>query len=150
MSQTFANLLTHIVFSTKDRAPSIRQDFRPDLHAYLGGIVRNLDGQALLINGTGDHVHALVWLPPTAAIAEAVRTLKANSCRGVHENHDPRNGFAWQAGYGVFSVSQSNASSVVRYIRDQEKHHRSRSFQEELLAFLKKNTIAYDERYIWS
>jgi REP element-mobilizing transposase RayT len=148
MAQTFTNLLTHIIFSTKERVSSIRPEFQSDLHAYLGGIIRNLEGQALRVNGMPDHVHLLVWLPPTVAIAEALRVLKANSSRWVHDSPG-RSSFAWQAGYGAFSVSQSNVSGVVRYLQEQERHHRRMSFQEELLAFLKKNHIAYDERTIW-
>ena len=148
MSQTFTDLLTHIVFSTKDRVASIRPDLRSDLHAYLGGIARNMKGQALTVNGPSDHVHLLVWLPPTVAIAEALRILKSNSSRWVNESRGHHD-FAWQAGYGAFSVSQSNVSAVMRYIQEQEKRHRHMSFQEELIAFLKKHHIAYDERYIW-
>ena len=149
MAQTFTNLLTHIIFSTKDRAPNIRRELRPDLHAYLGGIIRNLDGQALLVNGPADHVHLLAWLPPTLAIAEALRVLKANSSRWVHQTYPGQRAFAWQAGFGAFSVSQSQAPSELKYIRDQERHHRRKAFQEEFLTFLKRNRIAYDERYIW-
>jgi REP element-mobilizing transposase RayT len=127
---------------------SIRPELKPDLHAYMGGIIRNLAGQALIVNGTADHAHLLVWLPPTLAIAEALRVLKANSSRWVHETQG-RRAFAWQAGYGAFSVSHSNTSAVVKYIQSQESHHRKISFQEEFLALLKKNNIAYDERYIW-
>jgi REP element-mobilizing transposase RayT len=148
MSQTFTNLLTHVIFSTKDRVASIRPDLRSDLHAYLGGIARNMKGQALVVNGPADHVHLLLWLPPTVAIAEALRVLKANSSRWVNESRG-HNQFEWQAGYGAFSVSQSNAPAVMKYIREQEKHHRRMTFQEELIALLKKNHIAYDERYIW-
>ena len=148
MAQTFTNLLTHIVFSTKDRVSSIGPELKADLHAYMGGIIRNLAGQAVIVNGMADHVHLLVWLPPTVAIAEALRVLKANSSRWVHERQGRRT-FAWQAGYGAFSVSHSNTSLVVKYIQEQEKHHRRISFQEEFLALLKKNNIAYDERYIW-
>jgi len=149
MAQTYTNLLTHIIFSTKDRESSIRPELRPDLHAYMGGIIHSLDGQALLVNGTGDHVHLLVWLPPTLAIADALRVLKANSSRWVHQTFPAQKAFAWQAGYGAFSVSHSNVPAVVRYIQDQQKHHRKKSFQEEFLAFLRRNKIAYDERYIW-
>jgi REP element-mobilizing transposase RayT len=127
---------------------SIRPELNPDLHAYMGGIIRNLAGQALIVNGMADHVHLLVWLPPTVAIAEALRVLKANSSRWVHDTQGRRT-FAWQAGYGAFSVSHSNTSVVVKYIQEQEKHHRRISFQEEFLALLRKNNIAYDERYIW-
>jgi REP element-mobilizing transposase RayT len=148
MAQTFTNLLTHIIFSTKDRMSSIRPELKSDLHAYMGGIIRNLAGQALIVNGMADHVHLLVWLPPTVAIAEALRVLKAYSSRWVHDTQGRRT-FAWQAGYGAFSVSQSNASAVVKYIQEQEKHHGRISFQEEFLRLLKKNNIVYDERYIW-
>jgi REP element-mobilizing transposase RayT len=95
-----------------------------------------------------DHVHLLLWLPPSVAIAEAVRIVKTNSSRWVHQKPGGR-GFGWQRGYGAFSVSQSNAASVVKYIREQEKHHQRVTFQEEFISFLKKNGVPYDERYIW-
>jgi putative transposase len=147
MAQTFTNLLTHIVFSTKDRVPLILPEFRPHLHAYLGGIVRELGGCARMINGTADHVHILAGLPPTLAIADALRVVKANSSRRV--GLEKTRHFGWQAGYGAFSVSESKATEVIRYIANQEQHHRKRTFQEEFLAFLKKHNIEYDERYIW-
>ncbi len=147
MAQTFTNLLTHIIFSTKDRMPVILPQFRPDLHAYMGGIIRELGGRARLINGTADHIHLLAGLPPTLAIADVLRVIKTNSSRWVREEKTRR--FGWQAGYGAFSVSESKAPEVMRYIANQEQHHRKRTFQEEFLAFLKKNNIEYDERYIW-
>ena len=149
MAHTFANLLTHVIFSTKDRQSLIAPDLKPDLLAYLGGIVRELKGKALTINSMPDHVHMLLWLPPNLAIAEAMRIAKTNSSRSVRQTRSRQNGFGWQTGYGAFSVSQSNAASVVKYIRDQEKHHRRVTFQEEFIAFLKKNGVDYDERYIW-
>jgi REP element-mobilizing transposase RayT len=149
MAHTFTNLWTHLIFSTKDRLPTIHPEFKADLWAYLGGITRSLDGQALIVGGTGDHAHSLVWLPPTLAVSDCLRVLKANSSRWVHETQSPRSQFAWQTGYGAFSVSQSNVSEVVNYIRCQEEHHKKLTFQEEFLAFLKKNNIAYDPRYIW-
>ena len=149
MSQTFSNLLTHVIFSTKDRVPAITTDLKPGLHAYMGGIVRRLEGKALAINGTADHIHRLLSLPPTLAVSDALRVIKTNSSRWVHDRRGNGGGFAWQAGYGAFSVSQSNQEDVIRYIARQEEHHHKMTFQEELLAFLKKNGIAYDERYIW-
>jgi REP element-mobilizing transposase RayT len=148
MAHTFANLLTHVIFSTKDRQSLISRDLKPDLLAYLGGIVRELQGECVAANSTPDHVHLLLWLPPVVAMAEAVRVIKTNSSRWVHEKSG-RRGFAWQTGYGAFSVSQSNAGSVVKYIREQEKHHQRVTFQEEFISFLKKNGVPYDERYIW-
>ena len=149
MAHTYANLLTHVIFSTKDREPLIAPNLKPDLLAYLGGIVRELQGKAVAANSMPDHVHMLLYLPPGVAIAEALRIVKTNSSRWVHRTRSRHRGFGWQTGYGAFSVSQSNAASVVEYIREQEMHHRRMTFQEELITFLKKNGVAYDERYIW-
>ena len=150
MAHTFTNLLAHVIFSTKDRKPYLDADLRPDVLAYLGGTVRQLKGKALIVNGTSDHVHLLVSLPPFVSISEVVRILKANSSRWIHESWASRKKFAWQEGYGAFSVSQSNTTSVRKYVEGQEQHHRKVSFQEEFLAFLKKHRIPYDPRYIWA
>jgi REP element-mobilizing transposase RayT len=136
-----------MIFSTHGRRPLIKSDFRADLFAYLGGIIREMDGTALIVNGTADHVHMLVRIRPAQSSAEIARVVKANSSRWVREKWDPE--FAWQPGYGVFSVSESNVAAVTKYIAGQEDHHRKHSFQEEYVAFLKKNNVAYDERYIW-
>jgi REP element-mobilizing transposase RayT len=141
--------MTHIIFSTKDRMPLIDSELKPELHAYLGGMVRELKGKAYSINGTADHVHMLVSLPPTIAISEALKMVKANSSRWASEKWRGRKIFGWQTGYGAFSVSKSNVSSVIKYIETQEEHHRNVSFQEEFIAFLKRHEIEYDERYIW-
>ncbi|MCA1630941.1 MAG: IS200/IS605 family transposase [Acidobacteria bacterium] len=146
MPHTFANLLTHIVFSTKDRAPLIKPETRPRLHAYLGGIVREEQGTAFAVNGTADHVHLLVSLPPALSLADAMRVLKTNSSRWM--NAAQRAPFAWQSGYGAFSVSRSNAGAVSQYIARQEEHHRKISFREEFIAFLRKHEIEFDERQI--
>ncbi|MBI3795903.1 MAG: IS200/IS605 family transposase [Deltaproteobacteria bacterium] len=149
MAHTFTNLLTHVIFSTKDRTPSIDAELKPQLFAYMGGIVREYNGTALMVNGTPDHVHLLLRLPPSVPIAEAMRVLKTNSSRWVHEKWSSRSAFGWQTGYGAFSVSQSNASAVLRYIGNQEEHHQKVSFQEEFIAYLQRHGIEYDERYIW-
>ncbi len=147
MSHTSGNILLHIIFSTRGRRPQIKPDFRADLFAYLGGIIREMRGTALIVNGTADHVHALLRVRPGHSASEIARVLKTNSSRWVHEKWDPK--FAWQTGYGVFSVSESNLPEVTKYIAEQEKHHQKQSFQEEFVAFLKKNNVAYDKRYIW-
>ena len=147
MAHTSGNILLHFIFSTKDRRPLINPDFSADLFAYLGGIVREMNGTALIINGTADHVHMLLRVRPVHSSSEIARVVKANSSRWMHEKWDSK--FAWQTGYGVFSVSESNVAAVTRYIAGQEEHHRKHSFQEEFVAFLKKNNVAYDERYIW-
>ena len=150
MAQAFTNLLTHLIFSTKDRAPLIDTELRQDLFEYMGGIIRELNSKALTINGAADHVHLLVSLSPTLAIADALRTLKANSSRWVHERRTGHLKFGWQAGYGAFSVSQSNAAGVIKYIAGQEEHHRKVTFQQEFVALLEKHKIPYDERYVWA
>jgi len=149
MAHTFTNLLTHVVFSTKHRLPQIDPELKAPLLSYMGGIVRELNGVALLVNGTADHVHLLVRLPPTVSIADALRIVKTNASRWVHEKWPSRSAFTWQTGYGAFSVSQSNATAVLRYIKNQEEHHRKVSFQQELIAYLRRHGIEYDERYIW-
>lgn len=149
MAHTFTNLLTHIIFSTKDRAPIIEVELKPELHAYLGGMVREIKGKAYSINGTIDHVHLLVSLPPTLALSEAMKVIKANSSRWVSGKWSGRKNFGWQTGYGAFSVSRSNVATVIRYIDNQEEHHRKMTFKEEFLEFLSKHGIEYDEHYIW-
>jgi putative transposase len=148
MSHTAGNLVLHLIFSTKDRQPLITPEIRADLFAYLGGIIREMHGTALIINGTADHVHMLVRIRPSHSAAEIARVVKTNSSRWVHEKYNLR--FAWQTGYGAFSVSESSVAAVSRYIATQEEHHKKLTFQEEYVAFLKKNKITYDERYIWS
>ena len=147
MSHTAGNVVLHLIFSTKDRQPLITSEIRNDLFAYLGGIIRELKGTALIVNGTADHVHMLVRIRPVHAAAQIARLVKANSSKWVHEKWNTR--FAWQTGYGAFSVSESNVGVVSRYIAAQEEHHKKHTFQEEYVAFLRKNNIPYDERYIW-
>jgi putative transposase len=147
MSQTAGNLLVHLVFSTKARQPLITPEIRSDLFAYLGGIIREMHGTALIINGTADHVHMLIRIRPVQSAAEVARVVKTNSSRWVREKWNAR--FTWQTGYGAFSVSESNVPAVSSYIATQEEHHRKLTFQQEYVAFLKRNKVAYDERYIW-
>lgn len=149
MSRTYTHLLTHVVFSTKNREPLIEPDLKSELHAYLGGLTRSLKGKAYAINGMPDHVHILMSLPPVVSISEALRFIKANSSGWVHDKWAQRSSFAWQLGYGAFSVSKSNVHSVVTYIQNQEQHHQKIGFKEEYLYLLDKHEIEYDERYVW-
>jgi putative transposase len=148
MAHTFTNLLLHLIFSTKNREPVLDPEVKPRLFPYLGGIIQELGGRPVLINGLADHVHILAILPATASISDVLRTLKANSSRWIHETFPALSGFAWQTGYGAFSVSESNREAVRRYIEDQDAHHQKMTFLEELVIFLKKHNIVYDERYI--
>lgn len=149
MAHTFANLLTHVIFSTKDRRPLIAADLKARLHPYLGGIIGEVNGIPIEIGGPADHVHLLIALPAPVAVSDAMRILKTNSSRWVHETWPDQADFAWQTGFGAFSVSQSAVNAVREYIAGQEKHHRRVSFQEEFIAFLNRHNISYDPRYIW-
>ncbi|HEX7379649.1 MAG TPA: IS200/IS605 family transposase [Pirellulales bacterium] len=149
MASTFTNLLYHVIFSTKNRIPCIDTALRQDLHAYLGGIVRELGGAALEIGGVADHVHLLVKLPPKIALSDFMRTLKANSSKWMNEEKLKLRKFGWQDGYSAFSVSKSQTPEVRSYIQNQEAHHQRKSYQDELRALLRRHEIEFDERYIW-
>jgi putative transposase len=149
MGHTYTNILTHVIFSTKDRLPYMTDDRRADVFAYIGGIVRELKGAALNVDGVADHVHVLVRLPAAMALAKAVEIMEANSSRWIHEHRVLHRTFAWQSGYAAFSVSESNVDAVAKYIGNQQEHHRRVTFQEELIALLERSHVHYDERYIW-
>lgn len=148
MPSTHLSLHYHLIFGTKERVASMPDDARPRIHAYLGGIVRGLDGMPLEVGGTADHVHLLVGLKATHCLADVLRTLKGDSSRWMHEQLELSR-FEWKEGYGAFTVSRSHLDSVREYVRAQEEHHRKRSFQEEYLSFLEKHEIEFDSRYLW-
>jgi putative transposase len=148
MPSTHTNLHYHIIFSTRDRHPSIHADWRPRLHAYMGGIIRNMEGVALAVGGVADHVHMLAGLKPTHRVSDVLRDLKKRSSAWVHDELGLGK-FAWQEGYGAFTVSRSDLGEVTGYINGQEDHHRRRTFQEEYLDFLKTEEITFDEKYLW-
>jgi REP element-mobilizing transposase RayT len=149
MAHTYTSLLIHVIFSTSGRTPFPCDAIRLDVHAYLGGILRELDAIPIAIGGTADHVHLLTRLPANLALADCLRIVKTNSSRWVKERWPQQRKFAWQGGYGAFSVSESRRAAVIRYIRDQAQHHRRISFQDEFLALLKNHRVEVDERYLW-
>lgn len=146
MAQSLSRVLIHSVFSTQCREPLIEDVWRSQLHAYLAGALNNMDCLALRVGGTSDHVHMLHVLARTICVADLVRELKMQSSKWAK---DRACGFAWQAGYGAFSVSESKADEVIEYINRQAEHHRHMGFQEEYRQFLKRHGIAFDERYVW-
>lgn len=146
MPHTHCTNLVHCVFSTKNRSDLITDEVRQALCAYIFGIARNLDIEILALGGTANHVHILMALPAKQSLSNAIRDLKANSSRWMAEKH-PR--FAWQEGFGAFSVSPSQAPAVKKYIRNQAEHHRKRDFEEEFLLLLKKSGVDYDPRYVF-
>jgi REP element-mobilizing transposase RayT len=148
MSDSYTNLLYHIVFSTKDRRPLITPAYEVRLYDYIGGTIRSLGGICLELNGTQDHVHLLAKLRPTRAVSDVLRELKANASGWMHEVFPSLKNFNWQRGYGAFTVSHSNVESVRRYMAGQKEHHQKVSFRDEFIQFLKANGIEYDERFI--
>jgi len=149
MPSTYTNLLYHIVFSTKVRRPFINPELGEELHPYIGGIIRDAGGEPIEIGGVADHVHILAKLPATLAVADALRLIKSNSSKWAGERPDLVRTFTWQTGYAAFTVSKSQVGTVREYIQNQERHHRRKTFKQELVSLLKKNDIEYDERYLW-
>jgi putative transposase len=145
MGSTYLSLHYHIVFSTKERRPYIADAWRARLHEYLGGTVRGLDGVPESVGGVNDHVHLLVGLRATHALADFVRELKKAARNWVHEEVQQK-AFAWQEGYGAFTVSPTSRKSVKRYILNQESDHRQRSYEDEFIAFLAQAEIEYDPK----
>jgi putative transposase len=148
MATTFANLLCHLVFSTKNRLPLIDADLQEPLYAYMGGIIRSEGGILLEIGGMPDHVHLLVKMKTDVSVALMVQKIKGKSSKWLNQRPGSSGRFEWQSGYGIFSVSASLVEKVRRYIRLQEEHHRRVSFRDELIALLERNGIPYDERYL--
>lgn len=148
MPSTHLSLHYHIVFSTKDRHPFIADQLRERLHEYLGGLIRAAEAIPEAVGGTQDHVHLLVGLRATHSLASFVQDIKQTLSRWIHETIGVKN-FAWQPDYGAFTVSVSNCAAVKTYITDQAEHHRTKTFQEEYLIFLKKHHVEYDEKYLW-
>jgi putative transposase len=149
LPSSYTHLLYHLVFSTKERRPLITPVLREELYPYMGGIVRNQRGILLEIGGMADHVHLVTRFRADVSVADIVRLIKANSSKWINERPDLISEFAWQTGYGAFTVSESQLSVVRHYVQNQEEHHRKLTFQEEFVSLLKKHGIEYDERYLW-
>jgi putative transposase len=149
MSQSFISMHCHLVFSTKNREPTIDRILQPRLLEYIGGIIARQDGVLLAAGGMPDHVHLLVSFAKEMSTSDLVRDVKANSSGWIHKGFPDKKSFAWQTGYGAFSVSYSNIPEVDAYIANQEDHHRVRTFKEEFLAFLARHNLKWDERYVW-
>jgi len=147
MASTFLSLHYHLVFSTKDRRPSIRPEWCARLHEYLGGTVNGLGGISQQVGGVADHVHLLVGLKATHCLADVMRELKKASSVWVHEEVGLR-AFAWQEGYAAFTVSATVREAVRHYIANQEEHHRTKSFREELVEMLNKAGVEYHPQHL--
>ena len=142
MPSTFHSLHTHYIFSTKDRHPYFTEEIISDIHAYLGGIIRHLDAKPIMVGGVADHVHMLIGQKTTQCPADLVREIKKASTNWLQEKH--RN-FAWQEGYGAFTVSPERLSVISKYIENQPKHHEKKSFRDEWIEMLRYANIEFDE-----
>ncbi len=148
MSHTYSSNRIHVIFSTKQREKRLREDIQPKLWAYIAGIARNHKFEALEIGGAEDHCHALILLPAPMPLSKAVQTLKGCSSKWLNDTGAAETNFAWQEGYGAFSVSASQTDGVVEYIKSQPEHHKKRTYEEEFLEFLKRHGINYDPAHV--
>ncbi|NLD93231.1 MAG: IS200/IS605 family transposase [Fibrobacter sp.] len=149
MPQSLSKILLHIVFSTKNRAKIILPELESELHAYLAEICRAHNCNAYRVGGTENHIHIACSLPRTITVSKLLEEIKTNSSKWMKSKSSKCSSFAWQSGYGVFSISQSHLQSLVHYIENQHKHHGIKSFEDELLEFFKSYQIEFDEKYVW-
>ena len=148
MPSTHLSLNYHVIFSTKNRELWFEKEFLSELHSYLGGVLNGLNCQSLRVGGVQDHVHLLFAMPAHINLSDVIRELKKQSSIWIKEQLS-RSQFAWQTGYGAFTVSASALPDVRKYIQNQEEHHRDTSFQDEYIHFLKKSGVEYDANYLW-
>ena len=149
MADTYTGLYIHYVFSTKNREAIIAEHVQERIWAFMGGIARENRMKALCIGGVADHVHLLISMPTTISVAKTMQLIKGGTTAWVHDTYPGMRHFAWQEGYGAFSVGERDLDTEIAYINNQREHHRTRSFQEEYRELLKKNGVEYDERYLW-
>jgi putative transposase len=150
MGSTLTNLVYHVIFSTKGRGQFIIPEIRNELLHYMRGIIKGEGGVLLQAGGTADHIHIIIRLKPVHSLSEMMRKIKGNSSKWINEQNRLKHKFAWQEGYGAFTVSESRIPAVIRYAREQEIHHKKQTFKDEFIRILKQHRVAYDERYIWT
>jgi putative transposase len=149
MANTYTQIHIQIVFAVEGRQNLLQAEHNDELQKYITGIISGQNQKLLAINNMPDHVHLLIGLRPDLSLSELVRDIKANSSRFINEKRWFPGRFSWQEGFGAFSYSRSQIDAVIRYIRDQQRHHTRRTFREEYLELLRKFEIDFDERYIF-
>ena len=149
MPQSLTQLYTHLIFSTKHREPYLDSDIRPKVHGFLATVVRELDSPYVVVGGVTDHVHLLFDMGKMHAPMELVEKIKRESSKFIKTLAEAYKDFYWQRGYAMFSVSPTHREEVEKYVRNQEEHHQKKTFQEELLGFLNRYGIEYNEEYMW-
>jgi len=150
MSQSLADIVLHIVFSTKNREPLILPEIEHELFQYVCGTARQLQCPIIKINGVEDHIHILLHLGRTISVSKLISELKSSSSRWVKTKGDKYRYFCWQDGYGAFSVSRPIIDSAINYISNQKEHHKTETFKEEFIRMLQRAKIDYDEKYLWN
>ena len=149
MAQSLSKILLHIIFSTKNRSDLILDELEEELHAYLAASIRSNGSNAYRIGGTQNHIHIACTLSRTITVSKLIETIKTSSSKWMKKKDKRCNDFSWQAGYAIFSLGQSQLSTLLKYIERQKEHHRKKTFKEELLEFMKNYGVDYDERYLW-
>ncbi len=149
MSQSLADIVLHLVFSTKDRHPWIHSSIEEELFMYISGLSKQLNCPVIKINGMEDHIHILLHLGKTISFSDLISELKSNSSRWIKAQGKEYDQFYWQRGYGIFSVSRPNIETAAAYISRQKEHHKTISFKDEFLSMLKRSQMTYDETYLW-
>lgn len=149
MAQSLSKVLLDLIFSTKNRRPWIIDPLQPRLHAYLAGACKNLNSHAYRVGGTENHVHIACTLPRTLSISNLLEEIKKASSAWMKTQDPSRAHFTWQAGYGAFSLGQSQLESLITYIDNQQEHHRKRTFKEEMIEILDRYGVEFDRRYLW-
>ena len=150
MGSTLANLVYHVIFSTKNRESLILPNIRDELYRYIGGITKGEGGVLLRIGGMPDHIHMVIKLKPVHSLSYILQKIKGNSSKWINETNRTAIRFSWQSGFGAFTVSESQIPVVIRYVKEQENHHRKRSFKDEFVEILERHRVNYDERYLWN
>ena len=148
MAQSLAKNYIHIVFSTKNRVSTMRKEDLAEIFSYIAGLIKNCECNSISVGGTTNHVHILCTLNKNLALSKFITTIKTNSSKWLHQKEDYYRAFAWQEGYGAFSVSQSQIDKTIEYIAKQEEHHKKTDARDEFISLLKAYNIEYDERYI--
>ncbi len=149
MANTYTQLYVHVVFAVKGRQNMISPKWKEELYKYITGIVTNHGQKLMIINGMPDHLHILIGMKPDIALSDLVRDIKSNSSKFINEKGLTIGKFAWQNGFGAFTVGQSQRENVINYIKTQEEHHRHKTFREEYLGFLQAYQIAYNDQYVF-
>ncbi|MFH1259245.1 MAG: IS200/IS605 family transposase [Elusimicrobiota bacterium] len=149
MSGSFLYIGIHFIFSTKNRVNIITSEIKDRLYSYIGGIIKSIKGIPIAINGMPDHIHVFCIVSREMTIADFMRIVKSNSSKWLNETFPVKPKFQWQDGYGSFSVTKSSENKIIEYVKNQEEHHKQKSFQDEFIEYLRLMKIDYDERYIW-